>query len=97
MSALATRAIVALGIIAYNQLLKGVGGEVDETGRAVVTDRYESTVPGFFVAGDLVAGRKMQIYTDWDGAVDAADEINKRIRIQARSARLAAAEQPGRA
>ena len=75
-----TRAIVSLGIIAFNQLLTGLGGQVDAAGKAFVSAKYESSVPGFFVVGDLVAGKKMQIYTAWDAAVDAADEINLRLR-----------------
>ena len=82
--------IVALGIIAYNQLIKDVGADIDETGRALVSAKYESSVPGFFVVGDLVAGHKMQIYTAWDEAVDAADEINRRLRMSKRAMRLKA-------
>ena len=82
------RTIVSLGIIAYNQLLTGLGGEVDSSGKAVVSDKFESSIPGLFVVGDLVAGKKMQIYTAWDEAVDAADEINRRLRTRAFKERL---------
>ncbi|MFQ5507327.1 MAG: FAD-dependent oxidoreductase, partial [Planctomycetota bacterium] len=68
-----TRTVVALGIIAYNELLTELGGATDESGKAIVNEKYESSVPGLFVAGDLVASKKMQIYTAWDMAVDAAD------------------------
>ncbi len=78
-----SRTIVSLGIIAYNQLLTGLGGEVDGSGKAIVSEKYESSIPGLFVVGDLVAGKKMQIYTAWDEAVDAADEINRRLRTRA--------------
>ena len=83
-----TRTIVSLGIIAYNELLVGLGGEIDGSGKAVVSEKYESTVPGLFVVGDLVSGKKMQIYTAWDEAVDAADEINRRLRTAAYRTRL---------
>ena len=83
-----TRTIVSLGIIAYNELLVGLGGEIDGSGKAVVSEKYESSIPGLFVVGDLVAGKKMQIYTAWDEAVDAADEINRRLRTAAFRARL---------
>ena len=86
----AKKAIVALGIIPYNQLLTGLGGEVDDRGRAVVSDVYESTATGVFVVGDLVAGKKMQVYTAWDQAVDAADAINTRLRTAQRRKRLQA-------
>lgn len=84
-----TVSIVSLGIIAYNQLIKQVGAEIDENGRGLVTEKYESTVPGFFVVGDLVSGHKMQIYTAWDEAVDAADEVNSRLRMAKREQKLA--------
>ncbi|MAF67577.1 MAG: hypothetical protein CMJ84_18215 [Planctomycetes bacterium] len=87
----ATRCIVSLGIIAYNILLTDLGGEVDVNGRAVVGKAGESSVPGLFVVGDLQSGRKMQVYTTWDEAVDAADEINARIRAERRGRRLAVA------
>lgn len=80
---------VALGIIAYNQLLLSVGAEVADNGRAIVNDNYETSVEGFFVVGDLINGRKAQIYTAWDEAVDAADTINSRLRLAKRKLRLA--------
>ncbi len=85
-----TRTIIALGIIAYNQLLTSLGGEVDGQGKAIVNESFESSVPDLFVVGDLVAGKKMQIYTAWDEAVDAADQIDRRVRARKREARRAA-------
>lgn len=82
-----TQCLVALGAIAYSDLLASLGGELDKVGRAVVSEKFETSVPGFFAVGDLVSGRKLQIYTAWDEAVDAADEINRRIR-EARRARV---------
>ncbi|MDP6539184.1 MAG: NAD(P)/FAD-dependent oxidoreductase [Planctomycetota bacterium] len=86
-----TCCIVSLGIIAYNSLLCDLGGEVDASGRAVVGEAGESSIPGLFVVGDLQSGRKMQVYTAWDEAVDSADEINARIRAERRGRRLGAA------
>ena len=83
----ASRVIVSLGIVAYNELLTALGGKVDDSGKATVDENYESSVEDFFVVGDLVAGRKMQIYTAWDEAVDAADEIDRRVRRRKRAAR----------
>ncbi len=82
-----SRSVIALGIIAYNELLTSLGGEVDAVGKAVVSDSFESNVEGFFVVGDLVAGSKMQIYTAWDEAVDAADEVDRRVRARKRKIR----------
>ncbi len=81
---------IALGIIPYNQFLKDVDAELSADGRAIVSDKYETNVPGFFVVGDLVSGRKAQVYTAWDEAVDAADAINGRIRLGKRELRLQA-------
>ena len=86
------RAIIALGIIAYNELLVSLGGEVDAVGKAQVDEHFESNVSGVFVVGDLVAGQKMQIYTAWDEAVDAADEIDRRVRARKREARRTASK-----
>jgi thioredoxin reductase (NADPH) len=84
-----TRCIVALGTIVYSTLLTDLGGAVDGDGRVIVGEAYETSVPGFFAVGDLVAGRKLQIYTAWDEAVDAADEINRRLRKAKRRVALA--------
>ncbi len=80
--------IVSLGTIVYNELLTALGGKVDPAGKVVVTDKFETTVPGFYAVGDLVTGKKMQIYTAWDEAVDAADDINRRLRKTRREKKL---------
>jgi len=86
-----SRVVISLGIIAYNELLTSLGGEVDAAGKALVNEQFESSVPDFFVVGDLVSGKKMQIYTAWDEAVDAADEIDRRVRARKRAGRRDAA------
>jgi thioredoxin reductase (NADPH) len=76
----ATYAFISLGMILYNELALEVGAEVDDRG-FVVTDKIGHTnIDGFYVAGDLRAGIKNQIYTAWDSAVDSADHINARLR-----------------
>lgn len=82
----ATKAIVALGTIVYNELAQQLGVELAEDGRIPVSSVGESSVRDLFVVGDLVAGKKMQVYTGWDEAVDAADRINARLRAARRSA-----------
>lgn len=81
------RVIIALGIIAYSELLTSLDGEVDAVGKAKVDEHFESSVPNFFVTGDLVSGSKMQIYTAWNESVDAADEIDRRVRARKRAQR----------
>lgn len=77
-----TRLFVALGKRIYNTLALQVGAEVDPAGY-VMTDRHgESTVPGLFVAGDLRSGARQQIYSAWEGAVDAIERIDERLRAE---------------
>jgi len=71
---------ISLGSIIYNQLAKSLGAEVDGRGYVLGDSKGETSVPNLFVAGDLRANAKKQIYTAWDHAVDSADAINARIR-----------------
>lgn len=73
-------AFIALGMMVYNELAVQIGADVDERGFVVTDDKGESSVPGIFVAGDLRANAKKQVYTAWDHAVDSADKINNRLR-----------------
>lgn len=83
------KSFVALGSIIYNDLFKDLPGAVlDEGGRVVTNAEYETSVPGIFAIGDLVAGTKMQIYTAWEEAVIAAEAINRRFRMEKRQALL---------
>lgn len=77
---------VSLGMIVYNELAVQLGAEVDNRGFVVTNEKGLSSVEGLYVAGDLRAGIKKQIYTAWDSAVDSADAINALIRQQKRNA-----------
>ena len=78
------KAFVSLGSIVYNDLAKGLGVELNNRDHIVVNEKYETSVANFYAAGDLVAGKKKQVYTAWDMAVDAADDIDQKIRKQKR-------------
>lgn len=79
---------IALGVIVYNQLAKSLGANLDERG-FVLTDEFgQSSVDKLYIAGDLKAGKKKQIYSAWDGAVDAIEHINGRIRTERRMKKL---------
>jgi thioredoxin reductase (NADPH) len=78
-------AFVSLGMIVYNELAQKLGAHLDSRGFVVTDAKGESSVAGLFVAGDLRAGLKKQIYTAWDSAVDSADEINRRVRAERRA------------
>jgi len=71
---------ISLGMIIYNELAKQVGAELDERGFVKAEESGLTSVPGLYVAGDLKANTKKQIYTAWDTAVNAANSINMKIR-----------------
>lgn len=76
------KSFILLGVVSYNKLLVDLGGKVDPTtGQVLVNSEMESSVKGVFIVGDLAFGRKLQIYTAWDEAVDAAEAINLRLRL----------------
>lgn len=77
-------AFVSLGMIVYNELAKMLGAELDQRGFVLTDAKGKSSVDGLYVAGDLRANAKKQIYTAWDHAVDSADEINLHIRRKKR-------------
>ncbi len=76
-------------------VLIGIDGGGSGTRAVVGHGPAEVLGAGLFVVGDQEAGRKMQVYTAWDEAVDAADEVNARIRAELRSRRLGAAPSSG--
>jgi thioredoxin reductase (NADPH) len=71
---------ISLGMIIYNELAVSLGANIDERGFVVTNDKGETNIDGLYVAGDLRAGLKKQIYTAWDSAVDSADDINAKLR-----------------
>ena len=75
---------VALGMIVYNELAKELGADLDERGFVKADESGATSVPGLYVAGDLKAGTKKQIYTAWDTAVNALNAINMKLRIARR-------------
>lgn len=84
----ATKAFVALGSIVYNDLAKQLGVKLDKQGYVITSETYETSVKGFYAAGDLVSGKKKQVYTAWDMSVDAVDDIDRKIRETKRQAYL---------
>lgn len=75
---------VSMGMIVYNELAKQLGAELDERGFVKGDDSGLTSVAGLYVAGDLKANTKKQIYTAWDHAVNAANAINMRLRVARR-------------
>lgn len=75
---------VSMGMIVYNELAKQLEANVDDRGFVKTDEAGLSSVPGLYVAGDLKANVKKQIYTAWDSAVNSANAINMKIRIKKR-------------
>lgn len=76
---------IALGMIVYNELAVSLGAEVDQRGFVLTDAKGKSSISNLYIAGDLRANIKKQIYTAWDSAVDSADEINGLIRRKKRT------------
>ena len=76
---------ISLGMIIYNELAKQLGAELDERGFVKADESGLTSVPGLYVAGDLKANTKKQIYTAWDHAVNSANAINMKLRAARRS------------
>lgn len=79
-----------LGQIAYNELAKNLGAEISEKGNVKTDEKGETSVSGFYVAGDLREGKKYQIYTAWDMAVDSVDDMDFKLRNSHRRSLLSA-------
>ncbi len=75
---------VSLGMIVYNELAIEVGAEVDERGFVKTDESGLTNISGLYVAGDLRANSKKQIYTAWDEAVNSANAINMKLRQEKR-------------
>ncbi len=84
----AQNAFVSLGVIVYNELALELGAKVDQRGFVTTDEKGQSSIENFYIAGDLRAGIKKQIYTAWDSAVDSADDINAKIRRERRQKQL---------
>lgn len=76
---------ISLGMIVYNELALEAGAECDERGFVKADSSGQTSISGLYVAGDLKANTKKQIYTSWDHAVDAANSINQKLRSMKRS------------
>lgn len=80
-----TKAFIALGSLVYNELAKELGAELSPRDHVIANEYGETSVSGFYAAGDLVEGKKKQLYTAWDMAVDAVDAIDEEIRLMKRN------------
>lgn len=67
----------ALGTTARSDLMRAVGSEVNEAGCAIVGEHQRSSVPGLYVAGDVVRGLNQISVAQAEGAIAATDIHNK--------------------
>ncbi len=77
-------AIINLGIRANNKLAKELGAQLSPKGYVIGNEDGLTSVKGLYVAGDLKAGTRKQVYVAWDSAIRAAEAINKIIRMKKR-------------
>lgn len=75
----------ALGVRPRTRLAEQAGARLDDSGRLIVGDHQETSVPGLYAAGDMVRGLN-QISTAEGEAAIAATDIHNRLRAQARAA-----------
>lgn len=80
----AEMSFVSMGMLVYNELAKQLNAEVDERGFVKTDANGLSSVNGLYVAGDLKANTRKQIYTAWDAAVASANSINQNLRVDKR-------------
>lgn len=86
----AEMSFVSMGMIVYNELAKLLGADLDERGFVKGDDSGLTSVTGLYVAGDLKANTRKQVYTAWDNAVSAATAINLLLRTNKRKQLTAA-------
>lgn len=79
---------VSLGMLVYNELATSLGAEVDGRGFVKTNAKGETNIENLYAIGDLQADTKKQIYTSWDMAVDALDDIDNKIRRNLRAQAL---------
>lgn len=80
----AEMSFVSMGMLVYNELAQQLGAELDERGFVKTDANGLSSVAGLYIAGDLKANTRKQIYTAWDSAVAAVNSINQIIRANRR-------------
>lgn len=69
----------ALGVRPRNQLAVSAGAALDDSGRLLVTEHQETSVPGLYAAGDVVRGLNQISTAEGEGAI-AATHIHNRLR-----------------
>ncbi len=71
----------ALGTSPQTSLARGLGAEVGEDGRLIVDDQGQTSVEGFFAAGDVVRGLNQIAVATAEAAISAT-AIHNRLRLK---------------
>jgi thioredoxin reductase (NADPH) len=66
----------ALGVTPRAQLATGAGAKLDASGRLIVGEHQETSVPGLYAAGDVVRGLNQISVAQGEGAIAATDVHN---------------------
>jgi thioredoxin reductase (NADPH) len=66
----------ALGVTPRSGLAVGAGAKLDATGRLVVGEHQETSIPGLYAAGDVVRGLNQISVAQAEGAIAATDVHN---------------------
>ena len=67
----------ALGSTARSELMREIGAEVNEAGCAITGRHQRSSIPGLYVAGDVVLGLNQISVAQAEGAIAATDIHNQ--------------------
>jgi thioredoxin reductase (NADPH) len=72
--------LYALGGVSPVEFLRGAGATTNERGEALVGDKYETSVPGFYVAGDLLGKENGggSIIAGFNSAAEATRDLLKK-------------------
>jgi thioredoxin reductase (NADPH) len=73
----------ALGVTPRAELAVQAGARLDDSGRLIVDEHQETSVPGLYAAGDVVRGLNQISTAEGEGAI-AATDVHNRLRNKAR-------------
>jgi thioredoxin reductase (NADPH) len=73
----------ALGVTPRSELAVQEGAKLDASGRLIVNEHQETSVPGLYAAGDVVRGLNQISTAEGEGAI-AATDVHNRLRNKAK-------------
>lgn len=76
--------VVSLGVRICNSLANQLKADLDPGGYVIGDYNGLTSIKNLYVAGDLKANSRKQVYVAWDSAIRASEAINREIRSQKR-------------